>query len=84
VLGLDCVLILSILVLSALVRPASDSVLAYVGPGAGLELVPYFLGLLAWAGLAIGAVVLWPLSALRRRLRRNKGEGKGQQFSDAS
>src|SRR4051812_11298311 len=28
---------------------------AYVGPGPGLELVPYFFSLLAWAGLACGA-----------------------------
>jgi hypothetical protein len=43
------------------------------GPAPGLELIPYFLGLLAWAGLALTAVVLWPLAALRRRFRRARG-----------
>jgi len=35
---------------------AADPLLAYAGPAAGLEFIPYFLGLLA-------------LAALRRRLR---------------
>jgi hypothetical protein len=39
------------------------------GPAPGVELIPYFLGLLAWAGLAIGAVLLAPIAALLRRLR---------------
>jgi hypothetical protein len=42
---------------------------AYAGPGAGLELVPYALGLLGWIGVALGAVLLAPVSALARRLR---------------
>ncbi len=42
---------------------------AYVGPGPGLELLPHFFSLLAWAGLAGGAVLLWPISALLRWLR---------------
>ena len=31
--------------------PVLDPLLAY-GPAPGVELIPYFLGLLAWAGLA--------------------------------
>jgi hypothetical protein len=46
---------------------------AYAGPGAGMELIPYFLGLLAWMGTALGAVLLWPLYAVLRRFRRGKG-----------
>jgi hypothetical protein len=46
---------------------------AYAGPGPGLELIPSFLGLLACAGMALGAVLLWPLSALLRRLREGNG-----------
>ncbi len=49
-----------------------DRVLAYVGPGAGVELIPYFLGLLTWAGMACGAVLLWPVMAALRRLRGAK------------
>ena len=47
------------------------SPLAY-GPAPGLEFLPYFLGLLAWAGLALAAVLLSPISALLRRLRKTK------------
>jgi hypothetical protein len=49
-----------------------DRLLAYAGPGAGLELIPYFFGLLAWAGAAFVAILLWPISALRRLLRSTK------------
>jgi hypothetical protein len=45
--------------------------LAY-GPAPGVELIPYFLALAAWAGLAFVSVLLAPLSALLRRLRRAK------------
>jgi hypothetical protein len=43
--------------------------LAYVGPGAGWELIPYALGLLGWVGVALAAVLLAPVSALVRRIR---------------
>jgi hypothetical protein len=59
---------------------APNPVLAYVGPGAGLELLPYFLALLAWAGTALAAVFFWPLSALIRRL---KGKLFGQRLHAA-
>ena len=37
-------------------------------PGPGLELVPYFLGLLTWAGLAFAAIFLAPITAFVRRV----------------
>src|SRR6516225_4251802 len=43
--------------------------LAYVGGGPEVQLLPYFLSLLVWVGLAAGAVLLWPIHALIRRLR---------------
>jgi hypothetical protein len=46
--------------------------LAYVGLGPGQELIPYFLGLLAWAGAAFLAVLQWPIYALRQRLARRR------------
>ena len=49
--------------------PVSGGLLAY-GPAPGMELIPYFLGLAAWAGLAFVAVLMAPFSALLRRLRR--------------
>lgn len=45
--------------------------LAY-GPVPGVELIPYFLALLAWVGLALASVFLSPITALIRRLRRDK------------
>jgi len=60
--------------------------LAYVGPGPGLELLPYFWSLLAWVGLALGAVVLWPVQALVRRLRTGQpraGRAAAGPFLDA-
>lgn len=42
------------------------------GPAPGVELIPYFLGLAAWIGMAFFAVLLAPFSALLRRLRRGK------------
>jgi hypothetical protein len=43
--------------------------LAYGGPGAGLEFVPYFLSLVFWVALAAGAVVMWPVYTLLRWFR---------------
>ncbi len=48
-----------------------DSLFAY-GPAPGMEFIPYFLGLLAWVGLAVGSFHQWPITAFLRRLRRGK------------
>jgi hypothetical protein len=48
-----------------------DPLFAY-GPAPGMEFIPYFLGLLAWVGLAVGSFLLWPITAFLRRLRRGK------------
>jgi len=52
------------------VLPLSGGLWAY-GPAPGVELIPYFLGLAAWVGMAFLAVLLAPFSALLRRLRSN-------------
>jgi len=62
VLSLDWILVLSSL---------RGGLWAY-GPVPGVELIPYFLGLVAWVGLALLAVLTAPFSALLRRLRRRK------------
>jgi hypothetical protein len=49
-------------------------VLGYVGPGAGLELKGHFVALLVVVGVAVAAVLAWPLTALLRRLRREQPE----------
>ena len=40
--------------------------LAYIGLGPGQELIPYFWALLALAAAAFGAIIQWPITALRR------------------
>jgi hypothetical protein len=52
-------------------------ILAY-GPAPGVELIPYFLGLLAWLGVALVAILRSPISALVRRLRSARGAPPGQ------
>lgn len=55
--------------------------LAY-GPNPGLELIPYFLGLLGWVGLAFTAILLAPLSALLRRIRRGRRPAPAEPKTD--
>ena len=52
--------------------PSLNGLIAYVGPGPGLEFIPYLFSLLTWVGLALGAVLLWPISVFVRRLRHGK------------
>ena len=62
--------------------PVLAGMLAY-GPAPGAELIPYFLGLLAWVGLALGAVLLSPITALLRFLRRRaKGAPQAEPNSE--
>jgi hypothetical protein len=51
--------------------------LAYVGLGPGQEFIPYFFALLGVVGLALVAVLQWPLLALRRFLSRARGGPTG-------
>ena len=52
--------------------PLAAALFAY-GSVPGVELIPYFLALLTWIGLALGALFLSPFTALFRRLRRALG-----------
>jgi hypothetical protein len=61
-------LALSVLLLGA------DRALAYVGPGADVTFIGYAMALLAWALAAFSAVLLWPVYALLRRIRRRKNK----------
>lgn len=63
----------------------SDSflVLAY-GPFPGIELIPYFLALVVWAGMAFFAALLSPLRALWRRIQtRRSASLSGQGTSNS-
>ena len=51
---------------------APSHAFAYVGPGPGMELIPFFQSLLVWIGLGLGAALLWPVQALISRLRRSR------------
>jgi hypothetical protein len=57
-----------LLVLSVLLL-WTGSASAYVGPGAGLDLIPYALTLVAFGLTAFWAILSWPIYALFRRLR---------------
>jgi hypothetical protein len=59
----------ALLALLALLLLAGDA-LAYAGPVPGPEFFGYFLSLLAWLGVAFGALLMWPLHALRQYFRR--------------
>jgi hypothetical protein len=50
---------------------AAIGLFAY-GPAPGVELIPYFLGLLAWLGLAFAAIVWAPIASVIRRMRGTK------------
>jgi hypothetical protein len=73
--------------LSLLMFPVSTSLptglLAY-GPLPGVEFIPQFLALLAWAGLAFTAVLLAPFTALLRWLRRVRGAQQAPQVEAKS
>ena len=55
----------------------SGRAMAYVGPGAGLELIPYFFGLLMWVVIAFVTLLLWPVFALVRLIRGSRGKADG-------
>jgi hypothetical protein len=61
-------LALSILLLRA------DRALAYVGPGAGITFSSHAKTLLVCVLVAFAAVLLWPIYALLRRIRRRQSE----------
>lgn len=48
-----------------------EALLGYAGLGPGQEFIPYFMAFLAWAAAAVGAVLVWPVAALLRRLRKS-------------
>ena len=54
------------------------------GPIPGVELIPYFLALLAWVGLAFASILLSPITALLRRLRRARGSRQAEPEAEVS
>ena len=52
----------------------TGSASAYIGPGAGLDFIPYALTLLAFGLTAFSAILLWPVHALIRWIRGKKNQ----------
>ncbi len=55
-----------------LVLLTPGSLLAYVGPGSGLEFVPAFVSLVWWVVVAFSAVLLYPFYSFVRWVRGSK------------
>ena len=51
-------------------RPNTARASAYIGPGAGITMLGALWGVIVALALALGAVVWWPIRALRRKLAR--------------
>ncbi|NBD94993.1 MAG: hypothetical protein GVY11_00750 [Gammaproteobacteria bacterium] len=62
---------LRLIALAALLVSAPAA--AYIGPGSGISLLGGLWGVLVAIFLAIGAVLIWPIRYMFRRLRRKRG-----------
>jgi hypothetical protein len=49
-----------------------NTAMAYIGPGAGMEFIGFFMSLVAWVGAALFTVLLWPVYAILHRFRTKK------------
>jgi len=67
--GLCLVLLLGVL-LSPSSAPAGETVLAYVGPGAGLGMLGSLLALAAAIVIGLLGLLLYPIMLLRKALRK--------------
>ena len=47
---------------------------AYAGPGVDVQFISYFFSLLAMVGVALSAVLMWPVYTLLRWLRGGKAK----------
>ncbi len=55
---------------------------AYIGPGAGIGMIASFLGVLGAIGLALVAIVWYPLKRLIRRVRAATGKSPDAKKGD--
>lgn len=67
----------------ALALPAA-SAMAYIGPGSGISLLGGLWGVIVAIFLAIGAVLIWPIRYMFRRLRRKRREASGVTQDDTA
>ena len=47
---------------------------AYVGPGTGISLIGAIIAVLAALFFTVGGILLWPFRALRRWMKKRKGQ----------
>jgi len=73
-------MILRIIVASGLLLSAPA--MAYIGPGSGISLLGGLWGVLVAIVLAIGAVLIWPIRYMFRRLRRKRGGAVPDESTD--
>jgi hypothetical protein len=52
-----------------LVAVLSSPVHAYIGPGVGVTMIGWFLGVVIALAAGAGAVIVWPVRSFLRRLR---------------
>lgn len=71
------------IVVAAVVFVQSLPAMAYIGPGSGISLLSSLWGVLVAIMLAIGAVLIWPIRYLFRRLRRKLGGAVPAESTDA-
>ena len=55
------------LIISLFFLLVSGSVFSYVGPGAGISVLGSLLGILVTIGVAILAIVMWPIRKLMKK-----------------
>jgi hypothetical protein len=63
-----------LLVASSVLLLQADRAMAYGGPGVDVTFVSYAMMLLVWVLTAFSAVLLWPVYAFLRGIRRRKHE----------
>ncbi|MCO6045957.1 hypothetical protein NG895_18820 [Aeoliella sp. ICT_H6.2] len=49
-------------------------ILGYVGPGPGLTMLTALFGLLATLAIALGAIAIWPIRMMLRKLRNGRNQ----------
>ena len=50
----------------------ADKAMAYIGPGSGMEVFTYAMGLIAMVGVALLSILMWPFYTFMRWLRGPK------------
>ncbi|RFF29184.1 hypothetical protein [Wenzhouxiangella sediminis] len=57
--------------------------LAYIGPGSGISLLGGLWGVLVAIVLAVGAVLIWPIRYVFRRLKRKFGGAPASEAAES-